>query len=97
MKARCGSSTGLRWPPILPGATEPIARCRCDHFTTDETATPKTLRHRPAALAGQYRRHHTLAKIQGKRSGHAMLASNPVSILNYNPPKTGIPSGSIKR
>ncbi|MET4021881.1 hypothetical protein ABIC10_007010, partial [Bradyrhizobium sp. S3.2.12] len=27
----------------------------------------------------------------------AMLASNPVSILNHNPPKTGIPSDSIKQ
>ena len=26
MNARCGSFTGLRCPPILPGATEPVAR-----------------------------------------------------------------------
>jgi len=39
MKARCGASTGLRWPPILPGATEPVRRLRCDHFTTEDTAT----------------------------------------------------------
>jgi hypothetical protein len=25
MNARCGASTGLRCPPILPGATEPVA------------------------------------------------------------------------
>jgi hypothetical protein len=42
-------------------------------------------------------RGNSLAKIQGKRSGHAMLASNPVSILNHKPPETGIPSDSIKQ
>lgn len=28
----------LAVPPILSGFTEPVARWRCDHFTTDDTA-----------------------------------------------------------
>jgi len=47
--------------------------------------------YRPAALATRHRRHNTLAKIIGKRSGHKMLASTPASILNHNSTKNGIP------
>ena len=40
MNSRCGSRSRLRCPPILAGATDPVARYRCDHFTADDTATP---------------------------------------------------------
>ncbi len=40
MQARCALSTGSRCPLILPGAADPVARSRCDPFTTEETAPP---------------------------------------------------------
>src|SRR5580765_6472758 len=51
--------------------------------------------HRAAALAVRHRRYHPLTKIMGERFDHPMLASNPASILNHNPPGNGIPSDSI--
>lgn len=53
-------------------------RCRWP-LTTDETARPN-----PSAQTGRSRLkkrlHDSFAKIQRKRSGHAILAANPVSI-----------------
>jgi hypothetical protein len=76
MKARCGSNVRLRCSPILPSAsaTEPVTRYRCDHFTTDDTATPN----RAAAdwqLSSPVTVDHPLTQIVGKRSCHPMLPS----------------------
>ena len=52
-----------RWPPTLPGATLPVRRYRCDHFTTVDTATPK----RPAT-ARQVSPSSTAATTRSRRS-----------------------------
>jgi hypothetical protein len=53
--------------------------------------------HSAAALALHHSRYDALTKIIGERFDHPMLASNPVSILNHNPPDSGIPPDSINR
>ena len=40
---RCGSSSRPRLPPIGNAAALPVERRRCDHFTTLETLTSKSL------------------------------------------------------
>jgi hypothetical protein len=54
-------------------------------------------RHSVATLAGFYRLYGSFTKIIRKRSDHPMLASDPASILNHNPPLDGIPPDSINR
>ena len=51
--------------------------------------------HCAAALALRHRRYDALTQIIGERFDHPILASNPASILNHNPPDYGIPSDSI--
>src|SRR5579883_219974 len=46
--------------------------------------------YRTAALARKNRRHNTFPQVIRKRSGHAMLASCPASILNHKPHRKGI-------
>jgi hypothetical protein len=65
------------------------------HRRRNRNAEP--CRNRPAALASRNRRHHALAKIIGKRSGHLMLASDPASILNHKSRQRGIHHDSLKR
>jgi hypothetical protein len=67
MKLRCGSSTRLWRPPIWAGATEPVARRRCAHFTADDTEPGS---HPTACLAGKNRCNRALAQIIRKRSDH---------------------------
>lgn len=74
MKARCGSSTGLRCPPIWPGATEPVAPPVLRPLHHRGHRNTKPCRHRTAALASCHRRYHSLLQIIGKRSAHQMLA-----------------------
>jgi hypothetical protein len=64
------------------------------HHRGNRNAKPQS--HRAAALAAQNRRNHALAKIVGKRSGHAMLAPIPASILNHKTRFDGIPLDSLK-
>ena len=93
MKARCGSSTGLRCPPILPGATEPVARAlRPLHHRRHRNTEPR--RHRAAALPAD-----TAATTRSRRSlerGRAIRCWPPIpaSILNHNPSPNGIPPNS---
>ena len=79
-------------PPTahLVGAALPVARNRCDHFTTLATLNLKVARDRSAALTRRNRRHNALAKIKGISSGRPMLGSNPASILNHIRAKPGI-------
>ena len=64
------------------------------HHRGNRNAKPQS--HRAAALAAQNRRNHALAKIVGKRSGHAMLAPIPANILNHKTRFDGIPPDSLK-
>jgi hypothetical protein len=91
MNARCGSRTRLRCPPILPGATEPVARKRCVHFTTDDTATPNRAA-TPADLPPpQLRQPHALECLR-KEVSPSDAGLRPRQHLESHPPSKGNPS-----
>jgi len=78
---RCTSSSRPRLPPIGSAAALPVERWRCDHFTTLDTLTAKSL-----AVSRQVRPLATTAATRSRSFDYALAIHAglpPASILNH--------------
>jgi len=91
-----GNEAAMRLQKAFAVAADPVARWRCDHFTTEETATSKR-----AAAARQVSPFNTAATTRSRRSfdkGPAIRCWPPIqpASVNHNETNLGIREDSGK-